>query len=666
MTTSTTPNDQPLWQPAPDVYARAQIGAFMREAAKRHGIKTKNYDELHRWSVENRADFWSLVWDFCKVKASIKGTEILRNPNQMPGSVWFPQARLNYAENLLRVAEEGVRDREAIIFWAEDQIKRRMNFGELYDQVSVLVQHLRAQGVKPGDRVVALVANTPEAIIAMLATSAVGAVFSSCSPDFGTPLILDRFGQIEPKIFFASDGQYYKGKAVDLAAKIREIEAALPTVQETILLPFTQENPPIEGLRKATRLNDILRTGKPGQIAFEQLPFDHPLFILYSSGTTGLPKCFIHGQGGVLLQHLKEYRLQCDIKEGDRVFYHTTCGWMMWNWLVSALAVGASLALYDGNPLMRDGNILFDFAQEEKFTLFGTSAPFVQSIKNINLAPKKTHDLSSVKILTSTGAPLLHEHFDYLYANVLGNVPVSSISGGSDIVSLFVCGNPISPVWRGEIPGAGLGMDMAVFDAEGQEVTHGGGELVCRKSFPVMPIGFWSDPDQKKYRKAYFEKWPGVWCHGDWTERTLHGGFIIHGRSDSTTNRQGIRIGTAEFYSLVERLPEIENSLIVSQRIPGDERIILFVKPREGVTFTEELKKKIAKHMKEQGSPRHVPDEIHAAPGIPMTRNSKKAELAVENIIHGKPVTNVASLANPEVLGFYEELAKTLANQTRT
>jgi len=650
--------DQPLWQPAPDVFMRAQIGAFMREVFKRYGTQAKNYAELHRWSVENRADFWSLVWDFCGVKG-FKGGEVVRNSDQMPGSTWFPEARLNYAENLLCMAEEGGRNKPAVVFWAEDKSESRLTFGELYDRVSILTQHLRARGLKPGDRVVALVANTPEAVIAMLATSAVGAVFSSCSPDFGTPLILSRFGQIEPKIFFASDGQYYKGKVIDLSAKIREIEAALPTLEETILLPFLQENPSHEGLRRATNLGAILRDGIPQKIAFERLPFDHPLFILYSSGTTGLPKGFVHGQGGVLLQHLKEYRLQCDIAGGDRVFYHTTCGWMMWNWLVSALAVGASLMLYDGNPIVNDGNILFDFAQEEKFTLFGTSAPFVQGIKAMGLVPKQTHDLSSLKILTSTGAPLLHEHFDYLYDKILGNVQVSSISGGSDIVSLFVCGNPISPVWRGEIPGAGLGMDMAVFDANGKELMQGGGELVCRKSFPAMPVCFWNDPDNKKYKTAYFEKWPNVWRHGDWTERTPHGGFIIHGRSDSTTNRQGIRIGTAEFYNLLQGVAGIEESLIVSHRLPGDERILLFVKLAEGMTMTDDFKKKIARHMKEQGSPRHVPDEIHQAPGIPMTRNAKKAEIAVENIFHGKPVTNVTSLSNPEVLTFYEDFART-------
>ncbi|MDP9126756.1 MAG: acetoacetate--CoA ligase [Pseudomonadota bacterium] len=649
-----------MWQPAIDALARTQIGAFIRVVADRYGIQVQTYAELHKWSVENRAEFWSLVWDFCGVRAAAKGTEILRDGDVMPGTTWFPQAKLNYAENLLRVAEDGGRDRRALVFWAEDKIKRRLTFGQLYDQVSVLVQHLRSRGVEPGDRVAALVANVPEAIAAMLASSAVGAVFSSCSPDFGTPLILSRFGQIEPKILFATDGQFYKGKVIDLASKIREIEAALPTVRETILLPLIHDAPPADFLRNGVSFPDIVKQGVPGKIDFEQLPFSHPLFILYSSGTTGLPKCFVHGQGGVLLQHLKEHRLLCDIGEGDRVFYHTTCGWMMWNWLASALAVGASLMLYDGNPLVNNGNILFDFAQAERFTLFGTSAPFVQGIKNLNLEPKKTHDLQSLGLLTSTGAPLLAEHFDYLYDKVLGDVPISSISGGSDIVSLFVCGNPLSPVWRGEIAGAALGMDVAVFDEQGEEIKTGAGELVCRKSFPVMPVAFWNDPGMKKYRAAYFQRWPNIWHHGDWSERTAHGGFIIHGRSDSTTNRQGIRIGTAEFYNLVEKLPEIEDSLIVSQRIPGDERILLFVKLPGGAQLTDELKHKIAAHMKDQGSPRHVPDAIYQTTGIPMTRNAKKAEIAVENIFNGKPVTNTASLVNPETLAFYEDLARHL------
>jgi acetoacetyl-CoA synthetase len=646
--------DKPLWQPKNA--ASCAMAHFMQQADS----SLKTYDDLHRWSVENRADFWSLVWDFCGVKGH-KGTKILENGDQMEKSVWFSEARLNYAENLLRTAEEGGRDKPALVFQAEDKQKRHLTFGELHDQVSVLAQHFRSRGIKPGDRIAALVANVPEAVVALLACSVVGAVFSSCSPDFGEQLILDRFSQIQPRFLLATGNYYYKGKEIDVAEKIRHIEAGLPGVEETILIPFAN-NPSSEGLRNAVLWPDVMKSAAPGKIAYEQLPFNHPLYILYSSGTTGLPKCFVHGQGGSLLQHLKEHKLHCDVKPGDRVFYHTTCGWMMWNWLVSALAAGASVALYDGQPFVRDGNILFDYAQEEKFTLFGTSAPFVQAIKNANLEPKQTHNLSSVRLLTSTGAPLLHEHFDYLYDKVVGDIPVASISGGSDIVSCFVLGTPLLPVWRGEIQRAGLGMDVTVLDSSGQEIRGtGAGDLVCRKSFPCMPIGFWNDADGKKYHAAYFDVFPNVWRHGDWCERTAHGGIVIYGRSDATTNRQGVRIGTAEFYNLVEKLPEVDNSLVVSdRRNPGDERILMFLKLKAGVALDDALKAKFNRHMRDQGSPRHVPDEIHAVPDVPQTKNAKKAELAVENILHGKPVTNESALANPEVLAFYREFATRL------
>ncbi|MBI1272895.1 MAG: acetoacetate--CoA ligase [Alphaproteobacteria bacterium] len=653
--------DQPMYSPSRERIAQSAMYAFARAAEKQAGVALPDYKALHRWSVENREQFWSLLWDFCAVKASAKGDRVLVDGDKMPGSQWFPDARLNYAENLLQPALTGKRDKAAIHFWGEDKVKQTLSFGDVHDRTAALAAHLRAQGVKPGDRVAALVANTPEAVIAMLATSAVGATFSSCSPDFGERLILDRFTQIEPKVLIATDSYYYKGKVIDVGPKIRIVAEALPGLKQIIVASYINEKPQTEGLPNAISWQEAAVPGRVPPLAFEQLPFAHPLFILYSSGTTGLPKCFVHSQGGVLLQHLKELHLQSDVKQGDVVFYHSTCGWMMWNWLVSSLAFGAALALYDGMPAVRDGNILFDFCDEAGFTLFGTSAPFVQAIKNMGLKPKKTHSMKTVRLLTSTGAPLLPEHFDYLYADVLRDVPVASISGGSDIVSCFVLGNPLSPVWRGEIQGPGLGLDMAVYDESGKASTTGAGELVCRRSFPCMPVAFWNDPDGAKYRAAYFERFPGVWCHGDWTEMTRHGGLIIYGRSDATTNRQGVRIGTGEFYNLVEQLPEVENSLVASMRVPGDERIYMFVKLRAGVALDDALKGKIAKHMRDKGSPRHVPDEIHEAPDIPVTRNAKKAEMAVINMFQGRPVTNQTALANPESLGFFADFIKRVA-----
>jgi acetoacetyl-CoA synthetase len=649
--------DQPLWQPTPDQIAHSVMQHFLHAAEQQSGQKFADYQQLHKWSITERENFWSLVWDFCRIKG-IKGDVVLRDGDKMPGSQWFPEARLNYAENLLQPALHGKHDVAAIHFWAEDQVKRTLTFGALYGQVASLVQHFRQLGVVPGDRVAALVANTPEAVIAMLATSAVGATFSSCSPDFGDQLILDRFKQIEPKVLVATDAYYYKGKVIDVLPKIQTVSAQLPSLQQIIVASYVHDQPKTDGLKTAITWPSVMQSGEAAPIEFAQLPFAHPLFILYSSGTTGLPKCFVHSQGGVLIQHLKEHQLQSDVRAGDVVFYHSTCGWMMWNWLISGLASGAAIALYDGMPAVRDGNILFDFADAAGFTLFGTSAPFVQAIKNVALNPKQTHSLKTIRLLTSTGAPLLPEHFDYLYQNVLTNVPVASISGGSDIVSCFVLGNPLSPVWRGEIQGAGLGLDVTVFDETGKQSTTGAGELVCRQSFPCMPVAFWNDADGKKYRAAYFERFPGVWCHGDWTEITPHRGLIIHGRSDATTNRQGVRIGTGEFYNLVEQMPEIENSLIASVRIPGDERIYLFVKLRNGQSLDDALKSKISKHMRDKGSPRHVPDEIHQAPDIPVTRNAKKAEMTVINMFHGKPVTNLTALANPESLDYFSNFAK--------
>lgn len=648
---------QPLWQPTQAQIAMSNLNRF-RELAEAHsGQRFQDYQALHAWSIKEREKFWPLVWDFTGVVGR-KGDAVVKNIDAMPGASWFPEASLNYAENCLSGIFEGKRSHPAIYFWAEDQVKRKLTLGDVYDQVAGLATHFRAQGVQPGDRVAAIISNMPEAVITALAANAVGAVFSSCSPDFGDQLILDRFKQIEPKILVVSENYLYKGKAIDCLPKLRGVLKQLSSVQQVIMVSYLGQ-PKVYDLPKAITWQQATQGMAIQNFMFTPLPFNHPLYILYSSGTTGLPKCFVHSQGGVLLEHVKEHQLHCDIRPHDVVFYQTTTGWMMWNWLVTVLASGAAIALYDGIATANNGKILFDYAADAKFTLFGTSAPFVQAIKNMNLRPKQTHDLSSLRLLTSTGAPLLHEHFDYLYNAVIHNIPVASISGGSDIVGCFVMGNPISPVYRGEIQCAGLGFDMAVFDDAGNDLPPGGGagEMVCRKAFPCMPTSFWGDPSGEKYRAAYFERFPNIWCHGDWAERTAHNGLIIHGRSDATINRQGIRIGTAEFYNIVEQLPEIDNSLVVPLRRGADEKVLLFVKLKQGQLFGDPLKQKINALMREKGSPRHVPDEIHEVPDVPQTRNAKKAEMAIINLFHGRPVTNLSAIANASCLDFYRDFA---------
>lgn len=650
-------SEMPLWTPSPERAAASQVMAFMAQVNKRHGSvhgsALKTYRELHAWSVKNPGAFWSEVWDFCGVVGE-KGARLM-DGDAMPGAKFFPDARINFAENLLAHPGKG----DALVFRGEDKVNKRVSWDELNALVSRLQQALKAAGVGQGDRVAAMMPNLPETIAVMLAVTSLGAIWSSCSPDFGERGVLDRFGQIEPKVFVAVDGYWYNGKALSLEGKLKGIVPQLPTAKTVVIVPYLNEADAVaEALPNAVTLDTFLKPFAPKPLTFERLPFNTPAFILYSSGTTGVPKCIVHGAGGTLLQHVKEHRLQSDIRAGDRVFYFTTCGWMMWNWLVSGVASGATLMLYDGSPFAPKESVLFDFAQEEKFTLFGTSAKYIDACKKAGLEPIKTHDLSAMRLMTSTGSPLAAESFDYVYEAIKQDVHLASISGGTDIVSCFVLGIPTEPVWRGEIQGPGLGMAMDVWSENGKHIEQEKGELVCLEPFVSMPVMFWNDPGDKKYRAAYFERFPGVWCHGDFAEWTKHGGMIIHGRSDATLNPGGVRIGTAEIYAQVEQIPEIIEALAIGQDWDNDVRVILFVRCKEGVKLDEPLRDAIKKKIRSGATPRHVPAKIVQVADIPRTKSGKITELAVRDVVHGRAVKNTEALANPEALKLYEGLGE--------
>ena len=599
---------QMLWRPSADRVAATRVMAFIGEANRRHGLSLKSYRDLHGWSVTQRDLFWDLVWDFCGVIGD-KGARRVDNPEAMPGAHFFPDARLNFAENLLRRADGG----EALVFRGEDKASYRLTFAELSALVSRLQQALKAAGIGKGDRVAAMMPNLPESIALMLAVTSIGAIWSSCSPDFGERGVLDRFGQIEPKAFVAVDGYWYGGKKIELAERLAGIVKQLPTAQTVVIVPYLKEAERVAAsVPRAVALETFLKPFAAKPLSFERLPFNHPVYILYSSGTTGVPKCIVHGAGGTLLQHLKEHWLQCDLREGDRFFYFTTCGWMMWNWLASGIATGATLILWDGSPFAPKETALFDYAQDEKITLFGTSAKYIDACKKANLAPARTHDLSALKLMTSTGSPLAAESFDYVYSDIKKDLHLASISGGTDIVSCFVLGDPTAPVYRGEIQAPGLGMAVDVWSADGKPIVREKGELVCTRPFASMPVMFWNDPDGRKYRGAYFERFPGVWCHGDFAEWTEHGGMIIHGRSDATLNPGGVRIGTAEIYAQVEQIPEVLEAIAIGQDWDNDVRVVLFLRLKEGIKLDDALRETIRKKIRSGATPRHVPAKILA------------------------------------------------------
>ncbi|MEX0697014.1 MAG: acetoacetate--CoA ligase [Dongiaceae bacterium] len=642
---------EPLWRPDLGRVAAAELTAFMRAAAARRGAAIADYGALYRWSIDRPEQFWPAVWDFCAVIGE-RGDTVLEHAEKMPGARFFPGARLNFAENLLRAKGDG----DALVFRGEARVERRLSHRQLYDLVSRLTQALRAAGIAPGDRIAGFVPNLPETIAATLAAASLGAVWSSCSPDFGVQGVLDRFGQIAPRVLFAADGYDYNGKRQDSLERVAVFLPELPSVERVVVLPYGDRAPALDRVPGAVTLEDFIAPHRAGDIAFRRLPFDHPLYVMYSSGTTGAPKCIVHGAGGTLLQHLKEHRLHCDIKAGDRMFYFTTCGWMMWNWLVSGLASGATLLLYDGSPFHPSGNALFDFATAERCSFFGTSAKFIDACNKAGLAPIDSHDLAALRTIASTGSPLLPEGFDYVYAKVKRDVCLSSISGGTDIVSCFVLGNPIGPVWRGEIQTRGLGMKVEVWDEDGRPMTGRKGELVCAAPFPSMPVGFWNDPDGAKYRAAYFAKYPNVWCHGDFAELTEHDGMIIYGRSDAVLNPGGVRIGTAEIYRQVEQLPEVEESIVIGQDWQGDVRVVLFVKLRPDLTLDDDLAQRIRARIRANATPRHVPAKIVRVADIPRTRSGKIVELAVRDVVHGRPIKNREALANPEALELFRDL----------
>ena len=642
----------PIWQPSEERKRNTNMTGFMDFVSKRYGKGLCSYDELYDWSVTSPADFWASAWDYVEIKASERCDTVIVPAEHMMYTRWFRGARLNFAENLLRYRDH----RTALVFKGEAQEAVRITYAELYDSVARLARSLRQMGIRPGDRIAGFMPNMIETVVAMLASTSIGAVWSSCSPDFGIKGVLDRFRQVEPRVLFTANGYSYSGKAFDSLERVADILRELPSVERVVVVPYTEKDPDIKRVPKSIGYEDFLSRERGLEIAFEQLPFDHPLYIMYTSGTTGLPKCMVQGAGGVLLNQLKELKLHTDVRREDTIFYFTTCGWMMWNWLVCSLGLGATVVLFDGSPFYPDAGVLWKLAQEEKMTIFGTSARYLGEIENRGVKPGTEYALGHLKILLSTGSPLPAEGFEFVYRNIKSDVLLSSISGGTDINGCFLAGNPIVPVYAGELQCRGLGMNVQAFDPEGNSVVGQKGELVCTASAPSMPVRFWNDESNEKYRNAYFDVYPNVWTHGDYIEITERGGAIIYGRSDAVLNPGGVRIGTAEIYRQVEGLDEVEDSVVVGQRWENDTRIILFVKLAEGVSLTEDLIKKIRDTIRRNTTPRHVPARVIAVDDIPYTINMKKVEKAVVNVIHNEPVPNLDALANPESLEYYRDI----------
>jgi acetoacetyl-CoA synthetase len=640
-----------LWQPSAKRIRNTNIYHFMNYVNSRHGKSFANYEDLYKWSIEESPVFWATLWDYAEVIHSRSYDLVVEEINKMPGARWFEGARLNFAENLLRYRD----DRIALSFKGEARPTLSITYSELYQQVARLAKSLRHMGIQPGDRIAAFMPNMIETVVAMLAATSIGAIWSSCSPDFGIKGVLDRFGQIEPRILFTADGYFYNGKEFDSLDRISEIIKYLPSIEKIVVVPYKDMEPDIAAMANTVLFEDFLaREAK--DLTFEQVPANHPLYILYSSGTTGVPKCIVHGAVGTLLQHIKELKLHSDVKREDTIFYFTTCGWMMWNWLVSSLALGARVFLYDGSPFYPDPGGMWQMAQDEKITIFGTSAKYLAALEKAGVKPRESYDLTSLKAILSTGSPLSAESFEFVYRDIKEDLCLSSISGGTDIISCFALGNPMGPVYASELQCRGLGMKVEAYDEQGRSIKGKKGELVCTLSAPSMPIYFWNDPNNIKYGEAYFDVYPGVWLHGDYIEITEHGGVIIYGRSDATLNPGGVRIGTAEIYRQVESIPEIVDSLVVGQDREDDVRIVLFVKLREDAKLTVELVDQIRTTIRKNCTPRHVPAKCIEVADIPYTISGKKVELAVQNVLHGREVKNKDALANPQALDCYVDL----------
>jgi len=647
---------EPIWSPSEQAIEQAQITQFARHVVRKHKLELNTYPEFYQWTVDNLEAFWSEVWDWCGVIASKKGSTVLVDGDKMPGAKWFPDARLNFAENLLKRGDQG----DAFVFWDERGFQRRVSFSRLTSDVSRAAQALAQIGLRPGDRAAAFIPNMPETCMLALAALSQGVVWSSCSPDFGTGGVLDRFGQIEPKILFVADGYRYAGREHDVLERVAEIVEGLPSLRRVVVVPHLRARPDIDGIPKAVLLEEWLRKFQPEPIEFAQLPFEHPAYILFSSGTTGTPKCIVHGTGGALLQGLKTLKLQFDVRPGDRMFYFCTTNWVVWNMLFHAIAAEATVMLYDGSPFERNGKILFDYAEKERITHFGTSAKFIDAIEKRGLAPAETHPMRELRMILSTGSPLVAESYDFVYAKVKGDVCLSSISGGTDIMAAFADANPVLPVYRGEMQCRSLGTAVEVWNEAGEPVVGEKGELVCTKPLPSMPLGFWNDKGGEKYRGAYYERFPNVWTHGDWSELTERGTMVVYGRSDATLNPGGVRIGTAEIYRQVEKIDEVEESVAIGQlwppAKPTDTRVVLFVRLRPGFALEEKLIEKIKARIRENTTPRHVPAKVIQVTDIPRTKNGKVVELAVRSVVHGMKVANTDALANPEALELFRDL----------
>ncbi|PSJ23529.1 acetoacetate--CoA ligase [Halomonas sp. ND22Bw] len=641
----------PLWQPSPEAIEATRLAALMRRLERQHGIELPDYAALHAWSLAHPEAFWAQLWEDADIIAERRGERVLERPDAMPGARWFPDARLNFAENLLRRRDA----HPALIVHDERGPRRELSHEALYRQVAALASALHDLGVVPGDRVAGIVPNGEHAVIAMLAAASLGAIWSSCSPDFGVQGVLDRFGQIGPRVLIAADGYTWNGKAIDIRPRLAEIAGAIDGLARVVVFPFLADAPELGDITGAVAWNDVLDHDAT-EIDFVSLPFDHPLYLLYSSGTTGTPKAILHSAGGTLLQHLKEHRLHTDLGPEDVLFYYTTCGWMMWNWLVSGLASGATLVLFDGAPFSPSPDALWAMAEREGITVFGTSARYLAACEKEGLRPGHEHDLGALRSVLSTGSALSHASFDYVYRDIKADLLLASISGGTDIVSCFALGCPIRPVHRGQIQCRGLAMAVDVFDDEGRPLRGDKGELVCTQPFPAMPLGFWNDPDGERYHDAYFSTFPGVWAHGDYAEITPEDGLIIHGRSDAVLNPGGVRIGTAEIYRQVEKVEEVLESLCIGQEWEDDIRVVLFVRLRPGLTLDDGLRERIRETIRANATPRHVPAKILQVEDLPRTLSGKLVELAVRNVVHGRPVRNREALANPDALSLFEDL----------